>query len=156
MKLISTLVFATRIVQFLYSLNPKFPVSSLLQCLNSPVCVGPVRQLHRWFSQEVAHFKLPLCSISLMHFSTTMGTGDLWALITVVKSAPNIDFTNLMSGIQSFGTFSEHFLWASKPQSTNKKKRIVGHWLCVTQIYARTSFYQSDILVVPKFRGIII
>ena len=39
-KLISAFVFATRIVQFLYFLNPKFPVSSHLLCLYSPVCVG--------------------------------------------------------------------------------------------------------------------
>ena len=32
-------VSATRIVQFLYFLNPKFPASSHLQCLYSSVCV---------------------------------------------------------------------------------------------------------------------
>ena len=35
-KLISAFVFATRIVQFLYFLNPKFPASSHLLCLYSP------------------------------------------------------------------------------------------------------------------------
>ena len=49
-KLISAFIFATRIVQFLYFLNPKFPVSSHLLCLYSPVCVGPVRKPHCWFS----------------------------------------------------------------------------------------------------------
>ena len=39
-------VFATWIVQFLYFLNPKFPVSSHLQCLYSLICVGHVRKPH--------------------------------------------------------------------------------------------------------------
>ena len=55
-KLISAFVFATRIVQFLYFLNPKFPVSSHLLCLYSPVCVGPVWKPHWWFSHHAAHF----------------------------------------------------------------------------------------------------
>ena len=49
-KLISAYVFATRIVQFFYFLNPKFPVSSHLLCLYSPV-----RKPDCWFSHEVAH-----------------------------------------------------------------------------------------------------
>ena len=36
-------------------LNPKFPVSSHLLCLYSPVCVEPVRKPHCWFSHEAAH-----------------------------------------------------------------------------------------------------
>ena len=40
-KLISAFVFTTWIVQFLYFLNPKFSVSSHLQCLYSSVCVRP-------------------------------------------------------------------------------------------------------------------
>ena len=53
-KLISAFVFATRIVQFLYFLNPNFPVSSHLQCLYRSICVGPVRKPHCWFSHEAA------------------------------------------------------------------------------------------------------
>ena len=37
-------------------LNPKFQISSHLLCLYSPVCVGPVRKPHCWFSHEVAQF----------------------------------------------------------------------------------------------------
>ena len=40
------LYFATPIVQFLCSLNPKFPDSSPLLCLYKPFCVGPVRKPH--------------------------------------------------------------------------------------------------------------
>ena len=52
-KLISAFVFATRIVQSLYFLNPKFQVSSHLLWLYSPVCVGPGRKPRRpVFSQR--------------------------------------------------------------------------------------------------------
>ena len=43
-KLISASVFATRIVQSLYFLNPKFEASRHLQLLYSLVCVGPDRK----------------------------------------------------------------------------------------------------------------
>ena len=48
-------VFATRIVQFLFYLNPNFQDSSSFLCLFRPVCVGPVRKPHCWFSHEAAH-----------------------------------------------------------------------------------------------------
>ena len=48
-------VFATRIVQFLFYLNPKVEASSSFLCLYKSVCVGPVRKPHCWFSHEVAH-----------------------------------------------------------------------------------------------------
>ena len=52
-KLISTFVFATRIVQSLYFLNPKFQASSHLVWLYSLVCVGPGRKPRRpVFSQR--------------------------------------------------------------------------------------------------------
>ena len=51
--LISAFVFATRIVQFLYYLNPKFQASSHLMWLYSPVCMGPGRKPRRpVFSQR--------------------------------------------------------------------------------------------------------
>ena len=52
-KLISAFVFAIRIVQFLYYLNPKFQASSHILWLYSPVCVGPGRKPRRpVFSQR--------------------------------------------------------------------------------------------------------
>ena len=54
-QLFSAFVFATRIVQFLFYLNPKFQASSFLLCLYRPVCVVPVRKPHCWFSHEAAH-----------------------------------------------------------------------------------------------------
>ena len=48
-------VFATRIVQFLLYLNPKFQAFSSFPLLCRPVCVGPVRKPHCWFSGEAAH-----------------------------------------------------------------------------------------------------
>ena len=52
--LISTFVFATRIVHFLFFLNPKFPASSHLLCLCSLVCVEPVQKSFCWFSHDTA------------------------------------------------------------------------------------------------------
>ena len=46
-KLISAFVFATRIVQSLYFLNPKFQAPSHLMWLYSPICVGPGRKPQR-------------------------------------------------------------------------------------------------------------
>ena len=54
-KLINAFVFATRIVQFLFYLNPKFQASSSFLCLYRSVCVGSVRKPHCWFSHEAAH-----------------------------------------------------------------------------------------------------
>ena len=39
---------------FLFYLNPKFQASSSFLCLYRPVCVGPVRKPHCWFSHETA------------------------------------------------------------------------------------------------------
>ena len=63
-KLISAFVFATRIVQFLLYLIPKFQASSLLLCLYSSDCVGPGQKPHCWFSHDVAHI---LSHIDFIH-----------------------------------------------------------------------------------------
>ena len=57
--LISAFVFAIRIVQFLFYLNPKFQASSSFPRLYRPVCVGPGRKPHCWFSHEAAHLIKP-------------------------------------------------------------------------------------------------
>ena len=49
-KLISAFVFATRIVQFLFYLNPKFQASSFFLRLHRPVYVGPGRKPEDRFS----------------------------------------------------------------------------------------------------------
>ena len=52
-QLISAFVFATRIVQSLFFLNPKFQASSHLLWLYSPICVRPGRKPRRpVFSQR--------------------------------------------------------------------------------------------------------
>ena len=53
-KLICVFVFATRIVQSLYFLNPKFQASSHLLWLHSPVCVGPGKKSEDEFSHNEA------------------------------------------------------------------------------------------------------
>ena len=54
-KLISAFVFAIRLVQFLFFLNPNCPASNYLLRLYSPVCVGPGRNPNCWFSYAQAH-----------------------------------------------------------------------------------------------------
>ena len=54
-KLISVFVFATRIVQSLYFLNPKFHASRHLLCLKSPVYVELVGNPEDRFSLNEAH-----------------------------------------------------------------------------------------------------
>ena len=66
-QLISAFVFAPRIVQFLFFLNPKFQASSLLLCLYRPVCVGPVQKPHCWFSHEAAQM---YCGVSTRYNTT--------------------------------------------------------------------------------------
>ena len=53
------LCFATRIVQLLFYLNPKFQAFSSFLCLYRPVCVGP-----GWFSHEAAH-------LIVLHYTCT-------------------------------------------------------------------------------------
>ena len=69
-KLISAFVFATRIVQFLLYLTQKFKARSYFLCLYRPVCVGPVRKPHCWFSREAAHMSpmLPENSENVVRF----------------------------------------------------------------------------------------
>ena len=56
-KLISAFVFAIRIVQSLFYLNPKFQTSSHLLWLYSPVCVRPGRKPRRpVFSERGSNF----------------------------------------------------------------------------------------------------
>ena len=54
-KLISVFVFARRIVQSFYFLNPKFQASRHLLWLYSLVYVRPGRKPECWFSYEAAH-----------------------------------------------------------------------------------------------------
>ena len=53
---IGAFVFATRIVQFLFFLNPKFQASSLYQRLHMPVYVGPGRKTEDRVSHVAAHW----------------------------------------------------------------------------------------------------
>ena len=78
-KLISAFVFATRIVQFPFYLNPKFQASSSFLCFYRPICVGPVRKPHCWFSHEAAHF---------LHCFTAMGSFNKWRQIRIQNKQP--------------------------------------------------------------------
>ena len=56
-KLINPFFFATRIVQSLNCLNPKFQASSHLLSLYSMVCVGPGRKPEDRFSHNEAQIR---------------------------------------------------------------------------------------------------
>ena len=56
-KQISAFVFATRIVQFLYFLNPKIPASSHSVCFYSLVCIRAGRKPRRRLSHAGAHIR---------------------------------------------------------------------------------------------------
>ena len=85
-KLISAFVFATRIVQFLYFLNPKFQVSSHLLCFYSLVCVGPVWKPHCWFSHKAAQYYD--CDHSVKTLFLTNGSPSPYDLSCWWKSKP--------------------------------------------------------------------
>ena len=54
----SAFVFATRIVQYLFFLNPKFQASSHLLCLFSSICVRPSRKPRRpVFARRGSYFQ---------------------------------------------------------------------------------------------------
>ena len=79
-KLISAFVFATRIVEFLLYLYPKFQASSSFLCLYRPVCVGHVRKPHCWFSHEEAHI-LSMDSVTAGCNENTKDTEDAVSII---------------------------------------------------------------------------
>ena len=66
-KLISAFVFATRIVQFLFYLNPKFQASSSFLSLYRPVCVGPGRKPRRpVFSRRGSYHDIAKRSVNVL------------------------------------------------------------------------------------------
>ena len=69
-KLISAFVFATRIVQSLYFLNPKFQASIYLLWRYSPVCVRPDRKPRRpVFSQSENQTLATSCLFIVVYYS---------------------------------------------------------------------------------------
>ena len=63
-KLIRAFVFASRIVQSLYFLNPKFQASSHLLWLYSPVCLGPGRKHRRPVFSERGSYHFDLIQLT--------------------------------------------------------------------------------------------
>ena len=60
-KLISSFVFATWIVQYLFFLNVKFRAPNHLQWLHSLVCVRPGQNPNCWFSHAQASEEVKPC-----------------------------------------------------------------------------------------------
>ena len=84
-KLISAFVFAIRIVQSLYFLNPKFQASSRLVWLYSLVCVGPGQKPRKpVFSQQGSFNKVSLNQKVLYKFLVTVI--DFWPLYALIIS----------------------------------------------------------------------
>ena len=79
-KLISAFVFATRIVHFLFFLNPKFQASSLLLCLYSLICVRPVRKSPCWFSHEIAQMTGPWITYNGVLLKTKSSASEVQSL----------------------------------------------------------------------------
>ena len=86
--LISAFVFATRIVQFLFYLNPKFQASSSFLSLYRPVCVGPGRKPRRpVFSRRGSNSFSPVIPSLLVSPSIriilllVMGRSTGWVLV---------------------------------------------------------------------------
>ena len=75
-KLISAFVFAIRIVQSLYFLNPKFQASSHLLWLYSPVCVGPGRKPRRPVFSERGLYGLRRTQIPQSFFDLQVSKGS--------------------------------------------------------------------------------
>ena len=86
-EVISAFVFATRTVQFLFYLNPKFQASSSFLCLYSSVCVGPVRKPHCWFSHEAAQMFLTAIALggSVILYVLRFPMKSLWLFQNSVK-----------------------------------------------------------------------
>ena len=91
----SAFVFATRIVQLLFHLNPKFQASGSFLCLYRPVCVGPVWKPHCWFSHETAYlfktvlglfffFTLEPTSVHSLkcYMYLSVGLSGLWTVVS--------------------------------------------------------------------------
>ena len=126
---ISAFVFATRIVQFLYFLNPKFPVSSILLCLYSPVCVEPVRKPHCWFSHEVAQEDICFFEVNTKYISSSeFKTSEFSHECAVFNSRDGIYlvFTENKRIFFLFYTIHGHFpIRKAGGENAKKKKKMI-------------------------------
>ena len=93
-KLISAFVFAKRIVQSLYFLNPKFQASSYRLRLYSLVCVGPGRKPECWFSHDTAQIQYTSSSYSVeyMGIDILLVRFMLCFDMFILPPTPGIDF----------------------------------------------------------------
>ena len=92
-KLINAFVFATRIVQFRFVLNPKFQASSLLLYLYSLAGVGPGQNPNCWFSHAHAHFSVA-CLIHMILMNQTWDQSSLQVHLSRLMGKPTMWFPN--------------------------------------------------------------
>ena len=109
---ISAFVFATRIVQFLFYLNPKFQASSSFLLLCRPVCVRPVGKPHCWFSHETAHLMFIFFLVQVYIFDTnrviqTQALKDIKLRKLVKQNVCNVGFRPKI--YENLLTVTKHF-----------------------------------------------
>ena len=85
-KLISAFVFATRIVQSLYFLNPKFQASSHLLLLYSPVHVGPGRKSRKTVVSQRGSYNTHIHKVKTTPHITITCPCNILQFITAVKT----------------------------------------------------------------------
>ena len=119
-KLISAFVFATRIVQTLFFLNPKFQASSHLLWLYSPVCVGPGRKPQTPdFSQRGPYVVIFVCSSKLFDTRVKILQVPLYMNNTktcsrVRRYAYRVGYEDMHIGFQTVSTFKRRYARLSK------------------------------------------
>ena len=98
-------VFATRIVQFLFYLKPKFQASSSFLCLYRPVCGGPVRKPLCWFFPRGGSF-ISYLWISADEFR--ISKNEFWIPKNDFRISINA-FKNILKNIYGYPKFILNF-----------------------------------------------
>ena len=118
-KLISAFVFATRIVQSLFFLNPKFQASSHLLWLYSPFCVGSGRKPRRpVFSERGSNSIAPdenMCSVAcnlVVHERHCHTAAYLGLYYLPMSHTMDARLYVLMSILQKYVANSKHLIFS--------------------------------------------
>ena len=124
-KLISAFVFATRIVQFLFFLNLKFPASSHLLCLYSSVCVRSDRKPKLLV---LLMRRLIFCHWCFQKSAETKSTRSTFSgRSRILKPFSMCEERRLRRGIKKFGyswkTILEHFTFSRDRTADDLRNR---------------------------------
>ena len=72
---------------FLFYLTPKFQTSSSFLCLYRPVCVGPGRKPHCWFSHEAAQLSIAFTLLEEMLPNIESTKGNMFSAVSYLHTA---------------------------------------------------------------------